>query len=266
MSNRIAVPLTHPVPVIAIEDDRLAGPVYHPGVPNEKAWQAGNAAASQYQAVYLVWTNLIAYLSEAKQASGLVAKLHLKSALCELKTLIDIVPALHHCIMQQPTYDKPGLRPFIALSLEEKRLAGVSYKLYNQARSRVLSKVQDIRNGIGAHHADPIVHREGPRPKVKSRAGLRERLTWGEITELWQLLELKQFSEVLSSLQEYLRFANDLPIYEWYRFENDGTVRTLLPMTGAFQEGGGEATMQMMGPELMAKLGIFRARPEPQKA
>lgn len=255
--KNISLNLKHPTPISVIDDGSLTGEIFHPGDPEEFNWQAGNTSASHLQNIRSLWSNIVEYWRASRSLTGYTAKLQLKAMLVELKNLIDILPAFHNHIVQIPIYDTPGIAPFISLSSKELQEIKGEYKKYNKIKDQSLSKIQSIRNRIGAHIAEPVLSKDisSIATKKKSRAGDREQLTWDEFVDCWKDLQPTTFSEVLSSIQSYIKIAEALSIYEWFRIEKDGGLRTHIPNIGTIQEDGKILTM-IMSPEMAERLGI----------
>jgi hypothetical protein len=237
-------------------DEKLApSDLFHPGAPSQRDWHAGNKAASQLLGVRTLWTNLVAYIEAAQTATGLASRLQLKAAICELKMLVDVIPSLHGCIQSHPECNVKGLRPEISLSQEELQREHAAYRNLNQAKSRVESKLHALRSSIGAHFVDPhVVVTTTPRIKP-ARAGTRDRMSWEQITDCWESLDLTVFRDLIAQIEQYLLVASDLPIFEWYRYEQDGTLRTLIPPVGTLREDG-TVEMQIAGREFIEKFNM----------
>lgn len=97
-----------------------------------------------------------------------------------------------------------------------------------------------------------MLQRTEPRRGAKKRVGVAETLTWDEIAELWGQLSPENFAGLIMAAQAYLIAAHGLAIYEWYRFEENGTIRTHIPLVGKFT-GDRTASIMMMGSEMMKK-------------
>ena len=245
------------IPVIL--EERLApSDPFHPGEPLQGNWQAGNAAASQLLGLRTLWTNLITYIEISKATEGLASKLQLKAAICELKTLVDAIPALHACIRTHPKFTGDGLRPTISLSAEELDKEGEAYREFNLAKKLVESKLNGLRISIGAHFVDPQVLAVNQSKPRRVRVGTREKMTWEQITNCWESLTLKTFRELIEMVERYVATASECPIYEWYRFEPDGTLRTHLPLVGTINDDG-TMEVQMCGSEFMRKMNLSLA-------
>ncbi|WP_145585650.1 hypothetical protein [Yersinia rochesterensis] len=248
--------MKHPLPIIAINDNSLQGPVFHPGNPgDEQPWTAGNLAASELQGVLLVWKNMVSYFNLSSDLTGYLSKLQVKAGLCELKTLVDILPQLHSTVMKQPKYDKKGLRPYISLSQKEMYGACSLYKIFNSVKNNTLKDLQKIRNNIGAHFSDAQIHPIDELIKKNDKRSTREKITWDEISALWDLIDISKFTNLLSSIEDYVNYVNKLPIHEWYRYEKSGKLRTHIPLTGYVDEHG--STWSLIISESLAKsLGL----------
>ncbi|HCB1741717.1 hypothetical protein HV269_10260 [Citrobacter sp. RHBSTW-00696] len=123
--------LKGPVPVTIVDDNSLQGPIFHPGIPLNSSWKAGNNAASQYQGIQSVWKNMVGYFNKSQNEHGYDKKLQIKSGICELKTLLDIVPQMHKTIVSHPIYNWSGLRPYISITQSKLDEAGLFYKKVN---------------------------------------------------------------------------------------------------------------------------------------
>ncbi len=234
-----SIHLEHPIPVEIINDNSLQGPVYHPGEPSRFAWKAGNDAASQYQGILSVWKNMIVYLNKSQKEHGYDSKLQIKSGTCELKTLLDILPQMHKTIVNHPIYNKSGLRPRISITPSELEDTHRLYKKVNIEKSRAQNKIQKIRNSIGAHFSDVQISTNNNICKTNKRSS-REKISWDEVTLLWQSLEVSSFTDLIIAMKSYIDFINTLPIYEWYRHEKNGAIRTHIPRTGTVDDSGKE--------------------------
>lgn len=225
--------------VTIVEDNSLQGPIFHPGIPQNSSWRAGNNAASQYQGIQSVWKNMVGYFKKSQNEHGYDKKLQVKSGICELKTLLDILPQMHKIIVSHPIYNKSGLRPYISITQSELDETGLFYKKVNVEKNKAINKIQKIRNNIGSHFSDAQIVKIIPRGKIDKRSS-REKVSWDEVILLWELLELNSFMDLITSIHAYLNFINTLPIYEWYRYEENGTIRTHVPRIGTVDESGKE--------------------------
>lgn len=231
--------LKSPIPVKIVNDNSLQGPVYHPGEPSGFAWKAGNHSASQYQGILSVWKNMVGYLNKSQKEHGYDSKLQIKSGICELKTLLDILPQMHSTILNHPIYNKSGLRPQISITTSELDDTCRFYKKVNIEKNKTQNKIQKIRNNIGSHFSDAQISTIDSNRKTDKRSS-REKISWDEVTLLWQSLEVNSFIDLITAIRVYIDFINTLPIYEWYRYENDGTIRTHVPRVGTIDKSGNE--------------------------
>ncbi|WP_233982329.1 hypothetical protein [Pectobacterium versatile] len=228
-----------PVPVTIVDDNSLQGPIFHPGIPRNSSWRAGNNAASQYQGIQSVWKNMVGYFNKSQSEHGYDKKLQIKSGICELKTLLDILPQMQKIIVSHPIYNKIGLRPYISITQSELDETGLFYKKVNIEKNKAINDIQKIRNNIGSHFSDAQIAKTISSGKIDKRS-TREKVSWNEVILLWQSLELNSFMDLIASIHAYLNFINALPIYEWYRYEENGTIRTHVPRIGTVDELGKE--------------------------
>lgn len=242
------------IPFTIISDESLTGEIFHPGKPDAFNWQAGNSAASTLQGVRSVWSNLAHYVNSAKNFDGYERKLQYKAALCELKILIDVLKPFHNFIMQHKVIDSEGIKREISISSNEKKVLGEKYKLYIKNKNVVESKLLEIRNNIAAHFADPKIKIDKQTSKT-IRVGIRKALLWSEIETLWDGLNILDFVDVIMSIQDYLDFASNLDVYEFYRIEPDGVIRTYVPMVG-YIDGRGIFNALVGSPELLYCIGL----------
>ncbi|ECH9260225.1 hypothetical protein AVA06_002632 [Salmonella enterica subsp. enterica] len=231
--------LKGPVPIKIVDDNSLQGPIFHPGVPLNSSWKAGNNAASQYQGIQSVWKNMVGYFNKSQTEHGYDKKLQIKAGICEIKTLLDILPQMHKTIVSHPIYNKSGLKPYISITQSELDETGLFYKKVNIEKNKAINNIQKIRNNIGSHFSDAQIAKTIPCEKIDKRSS-REKISWNEVILLWESLELNSFMDLITSIHAYLNFINILPIYEWYRYEENGTIRTHIPRTGTVDESGKE--------------------------
>lgn len=241
-----------PIPILFINDGSLLSIPSHPGNPQKGNWHSGNKAAAHWQGIFSIWHNMTVYANNAAKNNDFNTKLQSKAALCELKILVDIVPGLHSIVMQTPIYDESSMRPYISISSKEKRKAGEKYKNYNLEKDKVISKLNFLRNNIGAHFAEPELNLDESKKADKARAGFRAKLTWTEIETLWQEIDIFKFKEMILKLQNYLDYISTLPIFEWYREEN-GRIRTHVPFVGT-KNSDGTIHCVLASPELIETL------------
>lgn len=242
------------IPIVSINDGSLTGEIYHPGKPDQFNWQAGNSAASILQGVRSVWGNFTHYLNSAKMFDEYGSKLQYKAALCELKILVDIFASFHSFLMKQNIFDGRGAKQTLSITTEEKKVICDKYKIYCQNRDAKEAKLAEIRNNIGAHFANPLLERDKDKCQ-KSRSGIRKNLSWEEIEHLWDSIEISDFKELILSIQDYIDFASHLDIYEFFRIEETGNIRTHTPLIVCKDEDGNEF-VRLGSPELLARMGI----------
>ena len=232
------------IPIEIVDDKSLQGPIFHPGNPNGSDWRAGNVAASNYQGIRTVWKNMISYFNKSANEQGYERKLQIKSGVCELKTLIDIIPQMHSTIANTPVDNKKWLKSKISISQQELDEEGKLYKKVNIEKSKAIQRIQKIRNNIGSHFSDAQISYEQT-PIKKDKRSSREKISWSEVINLWQSLELNDFLELIQTIQKYLDYINKMPIYEWYRYEPNGSIRTHCPRIGTVDETGKESICVM---------------------
>lgn len=85
---------------------------------------------------------MIGYFNKSQSEHGYVQKLQLKSGICELKTLLDILPQMQKIIASHPIYDKGGLRPYISITQSELDEAGIFYKKINIEKNKTANNIQ----------------------------------------------------------------------------------------------------------------------------
>lgn len=240
--------------VTIVDDNSLQGPIFHPRIPLNSSWKAGNNAASQYQGIQSVWKNMVGYFNKSQNEHGYDKKLQIKSGICELKTLLDILPQMHKTIVSHPIYNKNGLKPYLSITQSELDEAGLFYKNVNIEKNKAINNIPKIRKNIGSHFSDAQIAKTIPYEKIDKRSS-REKTSWNEIILLWESLELNSFIDLITSIHAYLNFINILPIYEWYRYEENGTIRTHVPRTGTVDESGKEK-MCIMSESMRVALSI----------
>lgn len=236
--------LKNVVPIKIINDKSLQGPIFHPGDPSDLAWTAANNSASQYQGILSVWKNMVGYFNKSRNEHGYDQKLQIKSGICELKTLIDILPKMHSTIISHPIYNKSGLKPYISISQRELDETGRLYKNLNIEKNKTIKRIQKIRNNIGSHFSDAQINFKKEITKSDKRSS-REKISWDEVTLLWQSLEVTSFIDLILAIKDYIDSINNLPIYEWYRSEKNGSIRTHVPRTGIMNSTGEEIILVM---------------------
>ncbi len=74
---------------------------------------------------------MVGYFNKSQNEHGYDKKLQIKSGICELKTLLDIVPQMHKTIVSHPIYNWSGLRPYISITQSKLDEAGLFYKKVN---------------------------------------------------------------------------------------------------------------------------------------
>lgn len=137
---------------------------------------ADNNTASQYQGILSVWRNMIGYFNKSQSEHGYVQKLQLKSGICELKTLLDILPQMQKIIASHPIYDKGGLRPYISITQSELDEAGIFYKKINIEKTKQQTTFKKTRNNTGSHFSDAQIARTISSKKMDKRSSRDENI------------------------------------------------------------------------------------------
>lgn len=197
---------------------------------------------------------MVGYFNKSQNEHGYDKKLQIKSGICELKTLLDILPQMHKTIVSHPIYNKNGLKPYLSITQSELDEAGLFYKNVNIEKNKAINNIPKIRKKIESHFSDAQIAKTIPYEKIDKRSS-REKTSWNEIILLWESLELNSFIDLITSIHAHLNFINILPIYEWYRYEENGTIRTHVPRTGTVDESGKEK-MCIMSESMRVALSI----------
>lgn len=158
------------MPVTIVDDNSLQGPIFHPRIPLNSSWKAGNNAASQYQGIQSVWKNMVGYFNKSQNEHGYDKKLQIKSGICELKTLLDILPQMHKTIVSHPIYNKNGLKPYLSITQSELDEAGLFYKNVSIEKNKAINNIPKIRKKIGSHFSDAQIAKTIPYEKIDKRS------------------------------------------------------------------------------------------------
>jgi hypothetical protein len=82
-------------------------------------------------------------------------------------------------------------------------------KLFHRERTAAEVELRRIRNQIGAH---------------------REQIGWTETAALWANIEKPILQRVHDAARELFAFLTQLPVYQWFRVQPDGTMNFMSPI------------------------------------
>lgn len=85
---------------------------------------------------------MVGYFNKSQNEHGYDKKLQIKSGICKLKTLLDILPQMHKTIVSHPIYNKNGLKPYLSITQSELDEAGLFYKNVNIEKNKAINNIQ----------------------------------------------------------------------------------------------------------------------------
>jgi hypothetical protein len=182
--------------------------VFHPvHERSETAWFPGDEGTSLLVAIPHVWDDI-------QRLSGLRAqvrdpydrKLLLKYVFIEVRSLTELMDALHAKVMSAETYDERQEPLYRGISSAERAAAKDHWAKYSNAKKAVEDDIIAVRNKIGAH---------------------RDSIDWRVVTTLWDKLDENVISALLDTIPAAFNHAKDLNIFEWNRKPEPGVIEIL---------------------------------------
>lgn len=188
--------------------NRDTNSVFHPlWERDQEAWFPGDEGASLLIAGQHTWEDierLVALRTQSKDNYD--RKLLLKYVVVEVRSLIQVMDALHSKVMSADTYEAGQTPLYRGILSHERSVACVLWGEYSRARKAVVDDLIAMRNKIGAH---------------------RDVSDWRLVMSLWDRLDTELISGLLKAIPPVFNHAKDLNIYEWNRVPEPGVMEFL---------------------------------------
>jgi len=181
---------------------------FHPiWARDQEAWFPGDEAASFLIAGQHTWEDIERLLAlRGQNKDEYDRKLLLKYVVIELRSLIQIMDALHAKVMSADVYETGQTPLYRGISSEERSTARSLWTEYSKAKKAVEDDLITMRNKIGAH---------------------RDVSDWQLVMSLWDKLDVALISNLLKSIPPTFNYAKELNIYEWSRSFDSGVIEIL---------------------------------------
>jgi hypothetical protein len=182
--------------------------VFHPVHERSRtAWFPGDEGTSILVAVPHVWEDIERLGRLKGQAQDPYdRKLLLKYVIIEVRSLIELMNALHAKVMSADTYDVSQEPLYRGTSSAERATAREYWSKYSNAKKAVENDIIAVRNKIAAH---------------------RDFSEWQVVMALWDKLDGKLISTLLETVPAAFNHAKGLNIFEWNREPEPGVIEIL---------------------------------------
>lgn len=204
--------------------------VFHPvHERSHTVWFPGDESTSILIAVLHVWEDIERLSKLRAQAQDPYdRKLLLKYVIIEVRSLIKLMDALHAKVMSATIYDEGQEPLYRGMSSKERAAARELWGRYSSAKKTVENDIIAVRNKIAAH---------------------RELSDWQVVMALWDKLDGKLISALLSTIPAAFNHTKDLNIFEWNRQPEPGVIEILGGSVGPwlFEEGKTSAGDEQCG-------------------
>lgn len=174
---------------------------------DQEAWFPGDDAASLLIAIQHTWEDIERLLALRKRNKDEYdRKLLLKYVVVELRSIIQVMDALHSKVMTADIFEVNQNPLYRGISSEERSVAISLWTEYSEAKKAVEEDLVAMRNKIGAH---------------------RDVTDWQLVMSLWDKLDVALISKLLEVIPPAFNHAKDLNIYEWNRTLGPGRIEIL---------------------------------------
>lgn len=188
--------------------NRKATSTFHPiWERDQEVWFPGDEGASLLIAGQHTWEDIERLLAlRSRSKDDYDRKLLLKYVVVELRSLIQVMDALHSKVMSADTYETGQTPLYRGISSQERSAAHSLWAEYSKAKKAVEDDLIALRNRIGAH---------------------RDVSDWHLVMSLWDKLDAALISKLLKAIPPAFNHAKDLNIYEWNRTPESGVIEIL---------------------------------------